>query len=95
MYCIRLIGNSYYIEHDETAIGSSEDLDKARRYKTSQDAETAAMLFTLAHPQWMRRVKVVKVRDITIEKVVCLNPDEKRSNYRRYEMAKFPHWVTC
>jgi hypothetical protein len=95
MYAIRLKGNSWYIEHGKDAIGSSRDLDEARRYKTEKDAETAAILLTLSHAQWMRKVKVVKVREVTKSRVVCLNPDEKRSNYRRYEMANRPHWVTC
>lgn len=95
MYAIRLKGNSWYITHDETAIASSRDLDEARRYKTEKDAETGAILFTLSHGQWMRKVKVVKVREVTKSRVICLNPEEKRGQYRRYEMAKFPHWVTC
>ncbi len=94
-FALRLIGNSWYRTHDSASLGSSHSLDEAKVFETEQDATTAAMIVTMAHPQWMRKVRVQKIRRIYVPRIRCLNPMEKRSNYRRYERYTVPHMVTC
>jgi hypothetical protein len=94
-FAIRLIGNSWYRTHDGSAIASSSSLDEAQVFLSEQDATTTAMIVTMAHPQWMRKVRVQKVRCIHVPKIRCLNPEEKRSDRRQYERYSAPHYVTC
>lgn len=94
-YAVRLLGRSWYVRHNQQEITDNYALDGATIYPSQKSAETAAIILTLAHADWMRKVKVVKVREIEIKKVVCLNKEEKRSDLRRYRMKTFPYWVTC
>lgn len=94
-FAIRMVGNSWYKTHDESAIASSRDLNEATFYDTEDAATTAAMLFTMAHPQWMRKVRVQSVRETVKPVIRCLNPQEKRSDRRIYKRLRIPHMVTC
>ena len=94
-FALRMIGHSWYRSHDNESIGSTHNLDEAMIFEDEQDATTRAMIVTMAHPQWMRKVRVQKVRTVSVLKIRCLNPEEKRSNHRHYERYPIKHWVTC
>lgn len=94
MYAIRLIGNSWYRSHAPDSVGSSRSLNEAMLYATEEGATTAAMILTMAHPQWMRKVRIQRVICREIRKIKCLNPAEKNSNRRCYKQYKVEHWVT-
>lgn len=94
-FAIRLIGHTWYKSHDATSIGSASSLDNATIYDTEEEATTAAMILTTAHADWMRKVRVHRVRVVMVKKVRCLNPTEKNSNRRVYRRYSFEHYVTC
>ncbi len=95
MYALRLIGHTWYKSHDATSIGSANSLDNATIYETAEEAETAAMILTTAHADWMRKVRVCRVRVVTAKKIRCLNPNEKRPDRRIYRRYSYEHYVTC
>jgi hypothetical protein len=93
-YAIRLLRHSWYIRHGKDAVDSTQKLNEAVIYEDRKNAETVALLLTTALPAWIKKVRVVKVKKLYVDRVYCPNPRDSEE-CKRFQIVKVPHWVTC
>lgn len=96
MFAIRLIGNSWYINHDRSAIATTTDLNdgRVRLYKGRFEAQTAAVVLTAAWPNWIQKVKIVRVRSVRRHKVIA-DRDPETKALKSIRCIQTDHIVTA
>ena len=75
MYAIRIVGECWIQMHDSYKVMTCVDLQKAEVFRTCDEALTVAMLTVPKYPNWIGKVRVVRLKKIRRHKVMSVqNP---------------------